>query len=210
MLNYIWMGMLVLGFGLGIINGRLEEVTQALIDSSKAAVELCIGLLGIMCLWTGLMKIAEQSGMVEKISRLARPVMAVLFPAIPKNHPAIGSIMMNLVANMLGLGNAATPLGIKAMEELQKLNKKKDTATNEMSMFLVLNTSAIQLVPATIIAVRSAKGSKNPAEVIVTIWGASIFASIVGILSAKIFSKIWRNGSNLNKYNNYGRRKLWR
>lgn len=194
MLNYIWMGMLVLGFALGIINGRIEQVTQALIDSSKAAVELCIGLLGIMCLWTGLMKIAEQSGMVEKISSLARPVMAVLFPGIPKNHPAIGSIMMNLVANMLGLGNAATPLGIKAMEELQKLNAKKDTATNEMSMFLVLNTSAIQLVPATIIAVRSAKGSKNPAEVIVTIWGASLFAAIVGILSAKFMSKIWRNG----------------
>jgi spore maturation protein A len=211
MLNYIWMGMLVLGFALGVINGRINEVTQAAIDSSKAAVELCIGLLGIMCLWTGLMKIAEESGMVSKISHIVRPVMKLLFPGIPKNHPAIGAIVMNLVANMLGLGNAATPLGIKAMGELQKLNRRKETATDEMSMFLVLNTSAFQLVPATIIALRSASGSKNPTEVIVTIWGATIFAAFAGILSVKLFGKAGRIKQHPIKYlNSNDRRKSWK
>ncbi|MCG8401190.1 MAG: nucleoside recognition protein, partial [Firmicutes bacterium] len=163
MLNYIWFGLLAVGIVVGIINGRIEAVTQAAIDSAGKAVELGIGLLGVMCLWTGLMGIAEKSGLVKRISRFLRPVLEFLFPHIPKKHPAMGAVVMNLVANLLGLGNAATPLGLKAMNELQKLNPGKDTATNAMCMFLVLNTSAIQLIPATIIAVRSAAGSQNPA-----------------------------------------------
>lgn len=188
MLNYIWLGMLVLGFIVGIINGKVEAVTQAAINSATTAVNLCIGLLGVMCLWTGLMGIAEKSGMVRYIARLVRPVFRFLFPGIPKGHPAMGAIIMNLVANFLGLGNAATPLGIKAMGELQKLNRIKNTATNEMSMFLVLNTSCIQLVPATIIAVRTAEGSRNPAEIIVAIWIASFCATITGIITAKLLA----------------------
>lgn len=188
MLNYIWLGMLVLGFIVGIINGRVEAVTQAAINSATTAVNLCIGLLGVMCLWTGLMGIAEKSGMVRYIAKLVRPVFRFLFPGIPKGHPAMGAIIMNLVANFLGLGNAATPLGIKAMGELQKLNRVKNTATNEMSMFLVLNTSCIQLVPATIIAVRTAEGSQNPAEIIVAIWIASFCATITGIVTAKLLA----------------------
>jgi len=192
MLNYIWMAMLIIGFVVGIMNGRIADVTQAAIDSAKNAVDISIGLLGVMCLWTGLMKIAEKAGLVEHISKFVRPVMKVLFPGIPADHPAIGAIVMNLVANFLGQGNAATPLGIKAMTELQKLNKDKETATNAMSMFLVLNTSAIQLIPATIIALRSAQGSSNPSEITGTIWFASICATITGVIFAKMFSAGYR------------------
>jgi len=124
-LNYIWFVMLVTGFVVGIMNGRVDEITQAVVDSSKNAVEISIGLLGIMCLWTGLMEVAEKSGIVRSIAKTVRPVMEFLFPGIPKGHPASGAIVMNLVANFLGLGNAATPLGIKAMNELQKLNPTK-------------------------------------------------------------------------------------
>lgn len=188
MLNYIWFGMLVIGIIVAILNGRIEAVTDAAIDSAGKAVELCIGLLGIMCLWTGLMGIAEKSGLVRRISRALTPILEFLFPKIPKKHPAMGAIVMNLVANFLGLGNAATPLGLKAMAELQKLNPKKDTATNAMCMFLVLNTSAIQLIPATIIAIRSASGSQNPTDIIGTIWVASACATVTGIIAAKSFS----------------------
>lgn len=191
MLNYIWVGLLLVGFAIGIINGRIDQVTKAAMDSAQSAVMVCIGLLGVMCLWTGLMKIAEKSGLIRSISRVVRPVLVYLFPDIPKDHPALGAIVMNLVANFLGLGNAATPLGIKAMNELQKLNKGKKSATDAMCMFLVLNTAAIQLVPATIIALRTSEGSKNPAEIIVCIWIASICATIMGVIAAKLLSKVW-------------------
>lgn len=191
MLNYIWMGLLFIGFIAGIINGRIDQVTKAAMDSAQTAVTVCIGLLGVMCLWTGLMKIAEKSGLVTIIGRAVRPVMLFLFPGIPKDHPALGAIVMNLVANFLGLGNAATPLGIKAMNELQTLNKEKKTATDSMCMFLVLNTAAIQLIPANIIALRSAEGSKKPAEIMICIWIASICATIMGVIAAKLLSKVW-------------------
>ncbi len=195
MLNYIWMGLLLIGFAVGIVNGRINEVTKAAMDSAQSAVTVCIGLLGVMCLWTGLMKVAEKSGLVTGISRLVRPVMTFLFPGIPKDHPALGAIVMNLVANFLGLGNAATPLGIKAMNQLQTLNKDKKTATDSMCMFLVMNTAAIQLVPASIIALRTSAGSKKPAEIIVCIWIASVCATIMGIIAAKLLSKVWNEDS---------------
>ncbi|MGI6776647.1 MAG: nucleoside recognition domain-containing protein [Acetivibrionales bacterium] len=188
MLNYIWLAMLVVGIVVAIINGRIGMVTEAAIGSAGKAVELCIGLLGIMCLWTGLMGIAEKSGLVQRLSKLLRPALKLLFPGIPKDHPAMGAIVMNLVANFLGLGNAATPLGLKAMGELQRINPRKNTATNSMCMFLVLNTSGIQLIPATIIAVRSALGSHNPAEIIGTIWFASACSALAGIIAAKSLS----------------------
>ena len=188
MLNYIWLGLLVFGFTVGILNNRIEAVTQAAMQSAGNAVELCIGLLGIMCLWTGLMRIADKSGLIRIFARGIQYFVPLLFPGVPKKHPAIGAVVMNLAANMLGLGNAATPLGLKAISELQKLNIKKDTSTDAMSMFLVLNTSAVQLVPATIIAVRSAAGSASPAEITGAIWVASIFATITGVLTVKILS----------------------
>lgn len=188
MLNYVWAIMLGVGFIVGILNGKADEVTKAVMDSAGNAVQLSIGLLGIMCLWTGLMGIAEKSGLVGSLAAIVRPVINFLFPQIPKKHKAVGAIVMNLAANFFGLGNAATPLGIKAMNELQRLNPNKASATNAMSMFLVLNTSAIQLIPATIIAIRAAAGSTNPGEIIITIWVASICASIAGVITVKIFS----------------------
>jgi spore maturation protein A len=194
MLNYIWVGMLLIGIVVGILNGRMEIVTQAAVSSAGKAVELCIGLLGIMCLWTGLMEIAQKSGMVEVISRGLKPVLRFLLPKVPAKHPAMGAVVMNLTANFLGLGNAATPLGIKAMNELQKLNSKKDTATDAMCMFLVLNTTAIQLIPSTIIALRSAAGSQNPAVIIGPIWIASAFGTAAGIIAVKMFLLLGRRG----------------
>ena len=188
MLNYVWLGMLVAGFILGMLNGRLEEVTQAAFVSAGKAVELSIGLLGIMCLWAGLMNIAEKSGMLKVIAFLTRPVLRLLFPGIANNNRALGAIVMNLAANFLGLGNAATPLGIRAMAELQKVNDKRDTASDSMCMFLVLNTSAIQLIPTTVIALRSNAGSAAPAEITVCVWIASICATCIGIIMARLLS----------------------
>lgn len=190
MLNYVWFGMLVAGFAIGIMNGRIDEVTSAVIEYSGKAIELSIGLLGVMCLWTGLMGIAEKSGLVRFISKIVRPVLHFLFPQVPERHPAMGAIVMNLVANFFGLGNAATPLGLKAMSELQKLNPRKDTASDAMCMFLVLNTSAIQLIPATVISIRSALGSSNPAEIVGTVWVASACAAITGIITVKVIQSL--------------------
>lgn len=191
MLNYVWFGMLVVGFVVGVLNGKADAVTRAVMESAGSAVQLSIGLLGIMCLWTGLMGIAEKSGLVQSLAKIVRPIMRFIFPEIPKNHAAFGTILMNLAANFFGLGNAATPLGIKAMNELQKINTRKGTASNSMAMFLVLNTAAFQLIPATIIALRAAAGSKNPGEIMGTIWVATICASIAGITAVKLFTKVW-------------------
>jgi spore maturation protein A len=192
MLNYIWFGMLVIGIIIGMMNGRVNEVTNAAIESAGDAIKFSINLLGIMCLWSGLMKIAEKSGLVKTIASAVRPVLGFLFPQIPKNHPSMGAIVMNLAANILGLGNAATPLGLKAMSELQKLNPSKHTVSNEISMFLILNTASLQLIPTSVIAIRAHAGSKNPAEVISTVWIASASAAIAGIVSAKVFTYVWR------------------
>ena len=153
MLNYIWLGMLMIGFVVSLLNGNVETVTQAALDSSGKAIELSIGLAGITCLWTGIMAIAEKGGLVQIISKFLRPILSFLFPDVKRDHPAMGAIVMNLAANFLGLGNAATPLGLKAMKEL-KLNTDKDRATNAMCMFLVLNSQSVQLIPATLIAIR--------------------------------------------------------
>ncbi len=202
MLNYIWMGMLLIGFIIGGLNGRLEAVTQAAFNSSKSAVELSIGLLGILCLWTGLMGVAEKSGLLNKLAYLVSPLIRLLFPQIPKKSPAIGAIVMNMAANFFGLGNAATPLGLKAMKELQNHNAVKDTASDSMIMFLILNASAIQLVPATIIALRSSAGSTNPAEVIVPIWVASACAAATGIIAVKLLGRMTINQKRRMKSKN--------
>ncbi len=153
MLNYIWFGMMLVSVIAGIVTGRIDAVTEAAINMSKTAVEISIGLVGIMALWLGIMKIAEASGLIRIIAKGLKPITVRLFPDVPADHPAIGSIVLNMSANMLGLGNAATPLGLKAMEELQELNPKKDTATNAMVMFLAINTSSVQIiVPATVVA----------------------------------------------------------
>ena len=161
MMNYIWFGMMVIGVVVGIFTGRIEAVTQAAIDMAKVSVEIAIGLIGIMALWLGIMKIAEESGLISLIARALRPIMIRLFPDVPADHPAMGSIVLNMSANMLGLGNAATPLGLKAMEELQQLNPDKKTATNAMVMFLAINTSSVQFIlPATVVALMGGVSSQ--------------------------------------------------
>jgi spore maturation protein SpmA len=168
---------------------KMKEVTNAAIDYAGKAVNIALGLIGIMALWLGIMKIAEQAGLISIIAKSVKPVTKFLFPDVPHDHPAMGSMIMNISANMLGLGNAATPFGLKAMEELEKLNSEKGTATNAMCTFLAVNTAGLTLIPATAIAVRAAAGSSDPTIIIGTsIFGASC-ATIAGVLSAKILEK---------------------
>ena len=208
MLNYVWAGMLVAGFITGILNGRVDEVTQAAFSSAGRAVELSIGLLGIICLWSGLMNIAEKSGLIKVVAWLTKPILRLLFPQIAKNNRALGAIVMNLAANFLGLGNAATPLGIRAMNELQKVNGKSDIASDSMCMFLVLNTSAIQLIPTTVIALRINAGSTAPSEITFGVWMASICATLVGVSMAGFLSRVGRQQKSCGgKHDIFMRRK---
>jgi spore maturation protein A len=190
MLNYIWFGLMMIALIVGAINGKLTEVTSAAVNSAATSVEIAIGLIGIMAMWLGIMKIAEEGGLIKMLARAIRPVARFLFPEIPDGHPAIGSMMMNVTANWLGLGNAATPLGLKAMDELQSLNKKKDTASNSMVTFLAINTASITFIPMTVIAVRTELGSVNPFEIISTSIFASTCACIAAITASKLLSKL--------------------
>jgi spore maturation protein A len=190
MLNYIWFGLMMIALIVGAINGKLTEVTNAAVNSAATSVEIALGLIGIMAMWLGIMKIAEEGGLIKILARAIRPVARFLFPEIPDGHPAIGSMMMNVTANWLGLGNAATPLGLKAMEELQSLNKKNDTASNSMVTFLAINTASITFIPMTVIAVRTELGSANPFEIISTAIFASTCACIAAITASKLLSKL--------------------
>lgn len=166
-----------------------KDINAAVVDAATTAVEICITLIGIMALWLGLMKIAEESGMVAAFARLMKPIMRWLFPEVPDGHPAQGAILMNLSANMLGLDNAATPLGLKAMEELQTLNPRKDTATNPMAMFLAINTSSITLIPFVLIGYRVSYGSTDPAGPLGAIILSTILSTLVAIFVTKLLSK---------------------
>ncbi len=169
---------------------KMRRVTQAAFDYAGRAVEIAIGLIGIMALWLGVMKVAEQAGSIKMIARLLKPITRLLFPEVPPEHPAMGSVIMNISANLLGLSNAATPFGLKAMEELDTLNRKKGTATNAMCTFLAINTGGLVLIPATAIALRASMGSSDPAIIIGTsIFGASC-ATVVGVLSAKLLQRL--------------------
>ena len=189
MLNYIWFGMMFIAVIVGILTGNIDAVTQAAIDMAKAAVEIAIGLIGIMALWLGTMKIAEESGLIRIIARAIRPITIRLFPDVPEDHPAIGSIILNMAANLLGLGNAATPLGLKAMEELQDLNPEKETATNAMCTFLAINTSSIQLIlPATVVALMGAAAN----QIFITTILATGLSTIAAIIAVRFLEKLKR------------------
>ena len=173
----------------GILTGNIDAVTQAAIDMAKTAVEIAIGLIGIMALWLGTMKIAEESGLIRIIARAIRPITIRLFPDVPEDHPAIGSIILNMAANLLGLGNAATPLGLKAMEELQELNPEKDTATNAMCTFLAINTSSVQLIlPATVVALMGAAAN----QIFITTILATGLSTITAIITVRFLEKLKR------------------
>lgn len=190
MLNYVWLGLMVIALIVGALNGRLPEVTNAAFDYARISVDIAIGLIGIMALWLGIMKIAQEAGIIKILARMIKPISKRLFPEVPSDHPAVGAMVLNIAANWLGLSNAATPLGLKAMEELQKLNPHKDTATNAMATFLALNTGSITLIPATIIGVRVTLGSSNPTEIIGTTIFASTFATIFAVTATKLFQKL--------------------
>lgn len=198
MLNYIWFGLLALGIVFGIFNGRVEEVMEAIVQSGGRAVELCIGLLGIMCLWTGIMRIAEKSGIVRKLAAISAHALKLLFPELPKGHKALNSIVMNLSANFLGLGNAATPLGLKAMKDLEGIGRNRDIASDSMCMFIVMNTAAIQLIPTTVIAVRASAGSGAPAEIVGAVWITSLVSFSTAVIGARFFAGISRKNMRFN------------
>ena len=189
MLNYIWFGMMLIAVVVGTVTGNIDAVTEAAINMAKTAVEIAIGLIGIMALWLGTMKIAEESGLIRIIARALRPITIRLFPNVPEDHPAIGSIVLNMAANILGLGNAATPLGLKAMEELQELNPNKDTATNAMCTFLAINTSSVQLIlPATVVALMGAASN----QIFITTIIATGLSTIAAIIAVKTLEKMNR------------------
>ena len=196
-LNYIWIAFFLIAFVIALVKLVFlgdTTVFPAIMDStfatSKTAFEISLGLTGVLSLWLGVMKIGEKGGVVDVLARILGPVFSKLFPEIPKNHPVIGNIFMNISANMLGLDNAATPLGLKAMEGLQELNKKKDTATNSMIMFLVLNTSGLTIVPVGIMVYRAQQGAAQPTDIFVPILLATFFSTLAGIIVTSIYQKI--------------------
>ena len=189
MLNYIWGSMILIGIVIGAINGRMQDVTNVAVESAKDAVMLCVTMLGVMSMWSGLMKIAERAGLVDMLSEKMAPVLHYLFPDIPKGHNALKHISTNFIANIIGLGWAATPAGIKAMNEMQSLNKRKDTASKSMCMFMIVNMSSLQLVTMSIIAYRLQYNSVNPSEIIGPGIIATLFSTIAGVAVAKICEK---------------------
>lgn len=196
-LNYIWVSFFILAFVIAlarmVLMGDMEvfpAMMNSTFDSSKTAFEISLGLTGVLSLWLGIMKIGERGGVINVLARMLSPVFSKVFPDIPKGHPVTGSIFMNMAANMLGLDNAATPLGLKAMEQLQELNTKKDTATNPMIMFLVLNTSGLTLIPVSIMVYRSQLGAAQPTDIFIPILLATFFSTIAGLIITSIYQKI--------------------
>jgi len=189
-LNYIWLALVLLAVAIGGWNDRLKDVTEGAFDGAKTAVTIALGLIGIMALWLGVMRLAERAGLVQRIARGLRPIMRRLFPDVPPEHPAMGSMVMNMSANMLGLGNAATPLGLRAMRDLETLNPRPGVATNAMCTFLAINTSSVQLIPATAIAILVASGSTRPTAIVGTALLATLCAASVAVISVRLLEKL--------------------
>ncbi|MBB6448990.1 spore maturation protein A [Geomicrobium halophilum] len=190
MINWIWMSMLITGLIFAMFTGRMEEVNEAIFQGAEEAVTLCLGMISILVFWLGMMRIAQEGGLLKLLSKFLSPVIQRLFPEVPKDHPAMGYILSNMTANMFGLGNAATPMGIKAMEQLKELNGGKDEASRSMVTFLAINTASLTLIPTTVIAIRMTYDSANPGEII----GTTIAATAVGVASAIFIDRIfhWR------------------
>jgi spore maturation protein SpmA len=199
MMNYIWLFLILISIITAAVTGKIAALTQSTLDMAGTAVSISIGLIGIMTLWLGMMKIAETAGFIRRLARLLTPASKRLFPGIPADHPAVGSMMLNISATWLGLGNAATPFGIKAMEQLQELNADKETASEAMIMFLGLNTAGITLVPMTIIAVRAGLGSTDPGAIIGTTLFASVIATITAVVAVKFYGRLSRGFKDLFK-----------
>lgn len=189
MLNIIWVIMVFAGVIAGILMGRVKEVSDAVLASCGSAVNLAITMLGAMCLWSGIMRVAEKAGLVDGMAKLLKGAFRFLFPGIPKGHPANGAVAMSISADLLGLGNAATPLGIMAMKELSNVNGNSQTASNAMVMFAVVNAACIQIIPATVLIIRQKAESAHPTSIMPTVWIASAVSLIVGILAAKLLER---------------------
>lgn len=189
MLNFIWPIFIIVSFVYAIFNGRVADVNNSVFNSTKSAVDLSISLLGTTCLWTGIMQIASNTNIVKHLSKVLNPIMKKIFPDIKKEEKVHKEISMNIISNIMGLGNAATPLGLKAMKSMQDKNKDKSKLSNSMCMFIVLNTASIQLIPTTVIAIRSSLGSKNPTAMIIPVWIATICAAVAAVVSAKLLMK---------------------
>jgi spore maturation protein A len=190
-MGLLWTALVAAAVAVAAAKGRMAEVTAAAMESAGKAVTLALALAGVMALWLGLMKVAEEAGLVSALARLARPLLARLFPEVPPDHPAMGAIVMNVSANVLGLGNAATPFGVKAMQALEELNPRKGTASDAQALLCALNTASVQLVPATIIALRAAAGSAAPAEVLGPTIVASLCGVTVAVTAAKLLARAW-------------------
>ena len=191
MLNYLWLGLVLCGVALGVMTGRTEAVTTATFDACKSSLmNIALPLGAVMALWLGIMRLAEKSGAVEKLAAFLRPLLTRLFPEVPADHPAMGSIVMNIAANMLGLGNAATPLGLRAMQNLESLNPRPGTATNAMCTFLAINTSSVQLIPSTAVAILAAGGATHPTAIIGTAFVATSCSFLTGITSVKLLQRL--------------------
>jgi spore maturation protein A len=189
LINKIWFFMIAMAVAFAATSGKLGLLSDEIFRSLKTSVELAIGLIGGMVLWCGVLKVAEKSGLVDKLSLLIRPVLRLIFNELPAKGNAMGAMVMNMTSNMLGLGNAATPMGLKAMDELQRLNSKKDVATNAMCLFLVINAAPPQLIPATVLSLRSSLGSANPGIIILPALITSMFALATGIVACKLLEK---------------------
>ena len=189
MLNILWPIFFIISFIYATFTGRISNINNSIFESTKTAVDLSITMLGTICLWNGIMEVARNTSIMNKLNKLLNPIIKKLFPDIKKEDKVHDEISMNIIANILGLGNAATPLGLKAMKSMQKNNKKKDILTNSMAMFIVINTASIQIIPTTVIAIRNSLGSKNPAFMIMPVWIATLCAAICAIITSKILMK---------------------
>ena len=189
MLNIIWPILIFLSFLFSIFTGKINELNLAIFSSASEAIQITLTLFGSICLWSGLLKIVQETTMIDHINKIWNPIMKVLFPTISKEEKVYHEITMNLSANMLGLGNAATPLGLRAMDTLQQKNKQKEILSDEMMMFILLNTTSLQLIPTTILAIRASLGSQNPTNIMVPIWIVTAITNITGVILIKLFLK---------------------
>jgi len=192
LVNFLWLAMLLCGVAAAAGNGAIEGATAAAMEGAAQSIAVIIEIAAVMMLWMGLLACAEKSGLVDLLARLVRPLAKRLFPSVPPDHPAMGAIVMNISANLLGLGNAATPFGLKAMTELQKLNPKPDTATDDMITFLVLNTSAVTLIPALVISLRIGAGSAAPEEIVGATVLATLTGTVTGLLAHRLLKRVSR------------------
>ncbi len=192
MVGYLWAGFVCTGILVAGLTGNISIVTPSIFSAAEQAVAVAIGLISVMTFWLGIMKIIERSGLIDLVKRILRPLVYFLFPLLPRNHPSMNSILMNMSANLLGMGNAATPFGIRAMEQLQQLNAYRHVASDEMCTFLALNTSSLTLLPTTVIALRAATGSLNPTEIVGTTIVATFCSTVTAVAADRILRRFWR------------------